>query len=78
MMNIHVYHLDALYWKPGWVESNKAEWSELQESICEETSWIVDGNYGGTMDIRLKASDTIIFLDINRARRQLSICISTA
>lgn len=26
----------------------------------------MDGNYGGTLDVRLQHSDTIIFLDINR------------
>lgn len=61
-----VYHLDALYWKPGWVETESSHWAELQESICRQSSWIIDGNYGGTMDIRLAASDTIVFLDINR------------
>lgn len=35
--------------------------------------WIMDGNYGGTMDIRLNAADTIIFLDIHR-----TICIYRA
>lgn len=32
--------------------------------------WIIDGNYNGTMDIRLNAVDTIIFVDINKV-----ICI---
>ena len=63
---IPVYHLDSLYWKPGWVETEPNKWIEIQRAICDENAWIVDGNYGGTMDIRLMASDTIIFLDINR------------
>ncbi|MCT1577778.1 hypothetical protein M3E13_12690 [Oceanobacillus kimchii] len=32
----------------------------------ERESWIIDGNYGGTMEIRLHAADTIIFLHISR------------
>lgn len=33
----------------------------------------MDGNYGGTMEIRLNAADTIIFLDIPR-----TICVIRA
>ena len=65
-LQVPVYHLDALYWKPGWVETDKDEWAKLQQSICEKPSWIMDGNYGGTVNTRLNTSDTVIFLDINR------------
>lgn len=66
LLNIPVFHLDSLYWKPGWIETDHKDWAKLQESLCNKDSWIIDGNYGGTLDIRLKASDTVIFLDINR------------
>ncbi len=39
----------------------------------KEDEWIIDGNYGGTMDIRMNAADTIIFLDIHR-----TICVYRA
>jgi len=28
--------------------------------------WIMDGNYGGTMEMRLAACDTVIFLNLSR------------
>lgn len=59
-------HLDALYWRPGWVATEREHWRAIQEDLCRQESWILDGNYGRTLDIRLKHSDTIIFLDINR------------
>ncbi|PJE57249.1 DNA topology modulation protein [Marinomonas sp. BSi20584] len=65
-LGIEAYHLDSLFWKPGWVETGRDEWRSIQESLCAKSEWILDGNYGGTIDVRLKNSDTIIFLDINR------------
>lgn len=63
---IPAYHLDALYWQPGWVETERNKWRSMQEDLCGKDEWILDGNYSATLDVRLKCSDTIIFLDINR------------
>ncbi len=62
-----VIHLDALFWHPGWVETPRPEWRTIQEGLVEGPRWVVDGNYGSTMDIRLAAADTVIFLDLPRA-----------
>lgn len=61
-----VIHLDRLFWKPGWVETDKAEWSEVVAQALEGERWIIDGNYSGTMEMRLAACDTVIFLDLSR------------
>ncbi|WP_010676722.1 DNA topology modulation protein [Bacillus timonensis] len=65
-LNIKVYHLDALFWKPNWVGVPKAEQRKVQKEMVKKSEWIIDGNYGGTMEIRLNAADTIIFLDTHR------------
>ncbi len=65
-LNIPLYHLDSIFWKPGWVETERSEWIGIQQKLCKGPEWIMDGNYGGTMQIRLDASDTVIFLDFNR------------
>lgn len=59
-------HLDAEYWQPGWVEMPKDQWREKVERLVERDSWIMDGNFGGTMDARFELSDTVIFLDTHR------------
>ncbi|TDF91222.1 DNA topology modulation protein [Paenibacillus piri] len=61
-----VYHLDALHWKPGWVPTPNQEWDALQRDIIRRDEWIIDGNYGRTLNIRLDAADTIIFFDLSR------------
>lgn len=65
-LNIKVYHLDALLWEPNWNQVPRDLQRTIQQKIVQEEEWIIDGNYGGTMDIRLRAADTIIFMDIHR------------
>ncbi|WP_377890810.1 DNA topology modulation protein [Alkalihalobacillus sp. R86527] len=65
-LNIGVYHLDALFWKPNWEAVPTEEQIEIQKRLVIEDEWICDGNYGGTMDIRLQSADTIIFLNLPR------------
>ncbi|HJF66676.1 MAG TPA: DNA topology modulation protein [Staphylococcus kloosii] len=65
-MNIPVYHLDALFWKPNWNMRNLAEKIDIQEAILKQEKWIIDGNYTDILDDRLKCADTVIFLDLPR------------
>lgn len=66
LLNIEVLHLDKFYWHPGWIETPKDEWLVTVEELVRRDSWVMDGNYSGTLDVRYKACDTIIFLDISR------------
>ncbi|WP_053217069.1 DNA topology modulation protein [Virgibacillus senegalensis] len=68
ILQLPVYHLDAYFWKPGWQPINKKELQKLQEEITQQDAWIIDGNYGSTMELRLKAADTVIFLDYSTLR----------
>lgn len=63
-----VVHLDACYWRPGWDPTPTHEWRELVASLVRDPEWIMDGNYGGTLDLRIPAADTIIFFDWPRVR----------
>jgi adenylate kinase family enzyme len=63
---LEVIHLDKLYWKPNWVETDKKEWRKTVERAMQGEEWIIDGNYGGTMEMRLEKCDTVIFLDLPR------------
>ena len=65
-LNLPVIHLDAYYWQPGWQETDAFQWQQIQQELIKGDRWIADGNYGGTIDLRLAAADTIIWLDFNR------------
>lgn len=65
---LKVIHLDRLYWKPNWVETtDKDVWKKVVREALAGEAWIIDGNYGGTMEMRLEKCDTVIFLDLPRA-----------
>ncbi len=66
ILHIPVTHLDAIFWQPDWVKTPRDEWRRIQEELIKPASWIIDGNYTSTLDIRMAASDTIIFLDYPR------------
>jgi len=61
-----VVHLDARYWRPGWIPPPPADWEATVRQLLAAESWIMDGNYGGTLDLRLSACDTVVFLDLPR------------
>ena len=63
---IEVVHLDKLHWKPNWTEPSKDEWRVTVENALKNYSWIMDGNFSGTMELRIAACDTVIFLDFPR------------
>ena len=66
-LGLEVIHLDAHFWRPGWVEPSKEEWRRTVEELCARESWVMDGNYSGTLEMRLAACDTVVFLDLPRA-----------
>jgi len=65
-----VVELDKLFWQPGLVEMPRGRWAELQRRLVGEEEWIMDGDLGpyDAIEVRLRAADTIIFLDFSIAR----------
>lgn len=61
-----VVHLDARYWRAGWEPTPPDEWQDVVRELVARDTWVMDGNYGGTLDVRLAACDTVIFLDLPR------------
>ncbi len=65
-LGLPVIHQDALYWRPSWVETPPDEWKATLATLVQRDAWIMDGNFGGTLDLRIAASDTVILLDLPR------------
>lgn len=62
--DLPLLHLDALYWQSGWVQPDPQVWRMQLEDLLQGEAWVMDGNFGGTLDLRLQACDTAILLDL--------------
>lgn len=62
-MKIPVIHLDAINYKPNWIQVDKVERDKIISGKSNEDKWIIDGNYNKTLKERLIKSDLIIWLD---------------
>lgn len=65
-LGIPCVHLDQLFWKPGWVEREKADFRKRLNRELKRPAWIMDGNFGSTMEERIQYADTIVYLDFSR------------
>lgn len=60
---IPLYHLDMMYWNADKTTVEKSVFLERLSVVLEKDEWIIDGNYGSTMELRMAACDTVFFLD---------------
>lgn len=65
-----LYHLDLLYWNSDRTTVSKEVFRERLQNVLMLDSWIIDGNYGSTIEMRMAECDTVFFLDF-----PLEICI---
>lgn len=64
-LDLPLTHLDAVFYDADWEPRPTDEFATLQENLVARPRWLVEGNYAGTMPIRLSRADTVIFLDLS-------------
>ena len=52
-----------MYWNPDRTIVEKIVFHERLSNVIQKDEWIIDGNYGSTIELRLQACDTVFFLD---------------
>lgn len=72
-LGLPIIHLDAVFWRPGWVEPDKAAFVQEVATLAQEDCWVMDGNYTKTWPARMARADTVIFLDVSLPRRLLRV-----
>jgi len=65
-----VTELDKIFWQPGLIATPRQQWTEMQEQLALGDRWIMEGDLGpyDAVEVRLRAADTIIFLDFSLLR----------
>ena len=66
-LGLPVVHLDSLYWRPGWVPMEQEAWRSTVEGEIARDTWIIDGNFAGTLELRLLRAQAAVYLDYPRA-----------
>lgn len=62
-IGLPLIHLDNIWWKPDKTNISRSEFDTVLASIIVKDNWILDGDYSRTYEVRMKACDTIFFLD---------------
>ena len=70
LTGIPLIHLDMMNWNSDGTTVDKAIFGERLSNTIQKDEWIIDGNYGSTIELRLQACDTVIFLDY-----PLNVCL---
>jgi adenylate kinase family enzyme len=70
---LEVIHLDLHYWKAGWIPTPDDAWRDRVRELVARDAWVMDGNYSGTLSLRIAAADTIVFLDFSRVVCMLGV-----
>ena len=52
-----------MFWNPDKTTVKKEIFLNLLNEVLNKDSWIIDGNYQSTMDLRMDNCDTVFFLD---------------
>lgn len=63
LTDLPLYHLDLLNWNSDKTTVSNEVFLERLQNVLVLDKWIIDGNYGSTIELRLKECDTVFFLD---------------
>jgi len=66
-----LYHLDMMYWNTDKTTVEKSVFRARLAEAIRKDEWIIDGNYNSTLELRMQACDTVIFLDY-----PVEVCLS--
>ena len=62
--HLPLYYLDMLWHKPDKTNVDRNTFDDKLKEIISGSEWIIDGNYGRTLEMRIQACETIFLLDL--------------
>jgi adenylate kinase family enzyme len=63
---LELLRLDDFFWKPGRVRLPTDEWRVLVATLVSRSSWVMDGTYEASLDLRIPAADAIVYIQSSR------------
>ena len=61
---IPLFYLDAIWHKPDRTHISRPEFDAHLAEILEQDTWIIDGNYSRTLEVRMQNCDTVFLFDL--------------
>lgn len=61
---IEVFYLDAIYWNKDGTHITREELIEKLKEIFKRDSFIIDGNFRNTLEMRIAEADLVFFFDL--------------
>lgn len=61
---IPLYYLDTIWHKPDRTHISREDFDNRIREIFSDESWIIDGNYSRTIEMRLEECDTVFLFDL--------------
>ena len=68
ILGLDVIHLDAHFWLPDSRPRGDDEWRKIVSDLSQRETWIMDGTYERSLDLRIPRADAIILLECSPAR----------
>ena len=56
-------HLDNIWWRADGTHIPREDFDRALDGLLRGEQWIMDGDYSRTYEVRIRAADTVIFLD---------------
>lgn len=67
-LNIKVIEIDAVLYKPNWVERSQDDLRRIIDAETVKDSWVIDGNYRKLYDLTAERADVVIWLNFSFLR----------
>ena len=64
LLDLPVTHMDAVYFDDQWNPLPMERFEAVQRELVAGPRWVIDGNYNSTVQVRLEAADTVVFMDL--------------
>ncbi|MBB95854.1 MAG: hypothetical protein CML68_14835 [Rhodobacteraceae bacterium] len=68
-LGLPVHFMDHIHWKPGWVERDPAEKTEMVRAVIAQEAWVFEGGHSTTYAERLARAELLIWLDMGLSLR---------